>query len=316
MVDFRNKARADFEKARHKALFHDVVSLITQKENSLFAFDEVKHLLSPYGAVYRGIQSVPVDKIVGSEGRYRDFDRHFLPKEDFTRDRWESIDVAHYQNVELPPVILYKIGDFYFVKDGNHRVSVAKEKGIEFIDAEVIELITKAPIEKIDEKELLIAESYNYFLEKTGFDRVYPDEKIKLTNPWSYVVLIDHINTYRYFLSQRKGKEVSMEEAIRDWYENLFKKVVEIIKKHNVLKHFPGRTEADLYIWIMDHWHYLKEKFGDISLEEAVDDFKKKYSRNLLYRLWEIVTSIFRRKEKYEKEENKPESASENKPSS
>ena len=76
----------------------------------------MKHFLSPHGMVYRGIQAIPVENIVGSESRYEDFDKNFLPKQDHTRSRWENIDMAHMKSINLPPISAYKIHDFYFVK--------------------------------------------------------------------------------------------------------------------------------------------------------------------------------------------------------
>src|SRR5207249_10794535 len=113
------------------------------------SFEEVQRALPIHGQVYKGIQQVPLADIVGSVDRYQDFDRHFLPTQSFTRPRWESVDIANLTDVTLPPVQLYRVGDVYFVKDGNHRVSVAKEKGMEFIDAEVIECPTTVPLPNI-----------------------------------------------------------------------------------------------------------------------------------------------------------------------
>jgi hypothetical protein len=90
----------------------------------------------------RGQREVEVRRIVGSVGRYRQFDRNFMPRKASLRDKWERVDRAFVRGEELPPVSLYKIGDAYFVEDGNHRVSVARYQGVEMIDAEVTELLT------------------------------------------------------------------------------------------------------------------------------------------------------------------------------
>ena len=130
----------DFLKARNKALFNELQHFLNPEESKLLSFSEVKDLLKPKGEVYMGMQVVPVSLIVGSEGRYHDFDNHFFPKSMHLKNRWESIDRAHLTDVILPPIILYEIGGLYFVRDGNHRVSVAKAQGVENIDAEVISL--------------------------------------------------------------------------------------------------------------------------------------------------------------------------------
>ncbi len=91
----------------------------------------------------RGIGTVPVAKIVGSVGRTRDFDKAFLPTRASAATRWKRVDRAFYGAEELPPVRLFKVGDEYFVEDGNHRVSVARYQGVEMIDAEVVELLSR-----------------------------------------------------------------------------------------------------------------------------------------------------------------------------
>ncbi|MGB9680902.1 MAG: hypothetical protein ACPLYC_01730, partial [Minisyncoccia bacterium] len=116
----------------------------------------------------------------------------------------------------------------------------------------------------------------------TKFDKVFPNVYIKLTNPWGYITLIEHINTFKYFLSQEEKREVPIEEAVKLWYENIFSKVVELIKKKKLVKYFPNRTSEDLYIWIMDHWHYLKENTKNplIPIERAIEDFES-FQKNL-----------------------------------
>ena len=121
----------DFSKARNKAFFNEIQHLLNPEEAKLISFTDIKKMLKPSNEVYKGMQVVPIKLIVGSEGRYKDFDNHFLPKNNFLKSRWEHVDMAHYQDITLPPVSLYELGGLYFVRDGNHRVSVAKMKGIE-----------------------------------------------------------------------------------------------------------------------------------------------------------------------------------------
>lgn len=269
----RTRARYDFQKARTRAFFNEIFSSLFRKNNELFQFDEVKQLVSPHGMQYRGLQSIPIDKIVGSEGRYQDFDRDFMPISDTVQLRWENLDLASRQNVTLPPISVYKIGEFYFVRDGNHRVSVAKQRGQDFIDAEVVELYTKVPLEHMTEKDLLIADSYHEFLNFTHIDRVVPRAEFKLTNPWGFYRLMEHVQTFHYLISEKEKKPIPWEEGVRRWYHELYAPVVKTIKQKRILKRFPGREAGDLYIWVMDHWHFLKEKFGNIPIEDALDDY-------------------------------------------
>ena len=134
-------AAHDFERAHRKAFISQLISSLKREPNWLLSFEEVKEKLPLKGQHYRGIQQVPISDIVGSVDRYHDFNRAFLPTQTHTRPRWESVDIAALSDVILPPVQLYKVDNVYFVKDGNHRVSVARYQGVETIEADVIEFL-------------------------------------------------------------------------------------------------------------------------------------------------------------------------------
>ncbi len=135
--DLSHRAQADFSRARLKSFLRRVRSIVSGEPRTLLSYDDVRAQLHIGGPIYRGVQTVRVDAIAGSLNRYHQFDRAFLPVENELAARWESVDRAFYRDVGLPPILLYKVGDVYFVVDGHHRVSVAREQGQEFIDAEV-----------------------------------------------------------------------------------------------------------------------------------------------------------------------------------
>ena len=163
----------DFFKARNKALFNTIQHILNPDEATLISFSDVKKLLKPKNEVYKGMQVIPINLIVGSEGRYQDFDNHFFPKSNFLKSRWEHVDMAHYQDVNLPPISVYELGGLYFVRDGNHRVSVAKAQGIEFIDAEVVSLQSEIKLKAGSTKEQMIRQVIEYekrlFYAETNF---------------------------------------------------------------------------------------------------------------------------------------------------
>src|SRR5437870_4346264 len=117
-------AQTDFDRARRKAFLREMTSALSGRPNWLLSFEEISRTLPMKGQVYRGVQQIPVSEIVGSVNRYQDFNREFLPTQSHTRPRWESVDVANLTDVPLPPIQVYKVNSVYFVKDGNHRVSV------------------------------------------------------------------------------------------------------------------------------------------------------------------------------------------------
>jgi hypothetical protein len=138
----------DFVRARHRALAGRVASFFRgeRERGELLSFDEVRRASRANGGLRLGRREVDVSRIVGSVGRYRQFDHNFMPKKASLQDKWKRVDRAFVRGEELPPVRLYKIGDAYFVEDGNHRVSVARYQGVEMIDAEVIEFLTPATV--------------------------------------------------------------------------------------------------------------------------------------------------------------------------
>ncbi|MBO7136797.1 MAG: transcriptional regulator, partial [Spirochaetaceae bacterium] len=152
----------DFYRARNKALFNEIQHFVNQEESHLLSFNDVKQMLKPQNEVYLGMQVVPINLIAGSEGRYYDFDNHFFPKNIHLKTRWERIDEAHLTDVILPPIKLYEIGGLYFVRDGNHRVSVARSKGVECIDAEVVSLKSEIKLKPGMTKAKILKEVINY----------------------------------------------------------------------------------------------------------------------------------------------------------
>jgi hypothetical protein len=230
------------------------------------------------------VKTVRVDQIAGSLNRYHEFDRVFLPKSDQLAQRWQSVNRAFYQEISLPPVVLYKVGQVYFVVDGHHRVSVAREQGQIFIEAEVRECATRVNITpNIRPEDLVILENKVNFLERTSLDRLIPDVNIKLTIPDGFDRMLEHIAVHHYFMGLDLKRDISEEEAIKHWYDTVYLPIIKVIRDTEILKEFPDKTEGDLYLWVLDHQHYLEQEEGHLLKppEEAarnflVGDVKKK----------------------------------------
>jgi hypothetical protein len=257
------RAALDFEQARFKAFFSRLAAFFSGRPLRLLSYEEVREKLHLGGPIYRGVQEVPLEKIVGSLNRYHQFDRAFLPLDDSLAERWQRVAHAFYKEISLPPVVLYKVGDVYFVVDGHHRVSVARQQGQKFIEAEVRECQTRVNITPdLKPEDLEILHEKVHFLERTNLDRLRPEARIKLTIPDGFSRMLEHIAVHRYFMGIDLGRPVSEEEAVTHWYDTVYLPVVEIIRESGILSEFPGRTEGDLYLWVMDHQRYLVEAFG------------------------------------------------------
>jgi hypothetical protein len=267
MSDFDSLSDTDFAAARLRALFGRAVDALSGHRHRLLSFDEVREALHLAGPVYRGVEAVPVDRIVGSLNRYRDFDRRFLPTQSHTQARWHRVNRAWYRDLHLPPVVLYKVGEVYFVVDGNHRVSVARAQGQTHIDAEVRECasrVTLTPDLQPEDIERLGAAVE--FLARTHIDRLLPGVRIEPTILGGYDRLLEHIAVHRYYMGLDQKRDISESEAVLHWYETLYTPVAQIVDESGILEEFPGRTSADMYLWIMDHLHYLRSRPGRQSL--------------------------------------------------
>jgi hypothetical protein len=253
--------KADFARARFKAFLKRVRNLLAGGSQTLLSYDEIKEKLRIGGPIYRGVQTVPLEKIAGSLNRYEQFDRAFLPLQDWLARRWENVDRAFYQDVSLPPVLLYKVGDVYFVVDGHHRVSVGRQQGQQFIEADVRECSTKVNITpdlKVEDLEIL-GEKVE-FLERTALDRIRPKANIKLTIPGGFDRLLEHIAVHRYFMGIDLERDITEQEAVAHWYDKVYLPIVGVIRRSGVLRDFAGKTEGDLYLWVLDRQRELSTK--------------------------------------------------------
>jgi hypothetical protein len=289
-------AKQSFDRARLKAFWNALVSTLTGRSNQLLAWEDVREQLQIGGQIYRGIQSVPLEKIIGSVNRYRDFDRAFLPRQTHTEARWRNISSAYYQEKHLPPVQLYKVGEAYFVLDGNHRVSVAHEQGRAYIDAEVTEAEAPVPVSAdLDARDLQIKGEYAEFLRRTRLDELRPEQEIEFTIAGGYQRLLEHIAVHRYFMGGDLGRYVPEEEAVTHWYDQVYRPLVQIIRREEILKEFPHRTEADLYLWVMEHLHFLREREseGPVTRVRAAKHFAAHYNASLLKRALSVVGGLW-----------------------
>lgn len=276
----------EFNRAKWKGFLETMLGLITGHNMHLLSFDEVARKLNLKDANYLGLREIPLENIVGSTGRYTDFTRHFLPRGSDHRDkeRWRKIYTLAVTGRGFPPIDVYKVDQVYFVKDGNHRVSVARKLGWDTIQAHVTELPTPISLTPdVESDELLIKEECAYFLERTHLDQTRPDSKqhIDFTEPSGYERLLRHIELHRMLLEKERGQPLdddpntSFQLAAADWYDHVYLPMLEAVQQMDVIKHFPGRSESDLYMWLIKHQAALREQhdFDKVDLPESVAEF-------------------------------------------
>ena len=280
-----------YRRSLTRAQLVDLMGAVTGAKTDLVSYDEVANRLRSRQQIEMGTQMVPLSKIVGSVGRYRDFTRTFLPRHGINAERWARVDAVMNSMEGFPPVELYRIGDVYFVRDGNHRVSVARANNLEQIEAYVTEIPTNVLLtqEDFERDQWIIKIERAEFEKETKLDELRPDNDLRLTEPGRYRILLRHIQVHQYFRNlelDRAGSRhrLDWDEGVTSWYDNIYIPVVESIRRHNLLESFPGRTEADLYLWIAYHREQLAKQYdlAPLSAEAAVATFAETHSERAI----------------------------------
>jgi hypothetical protein len=278
------RAREDFDRARSKAFRRAIRSTLTRRSHRLLSLDRVLEVAGLEGKSFGGVHEIPLDKVVGSASaavKGADFDPGFLPINPRLRGRWTRIYKAMVEGDELPPIDVYKLDDAYYVIDGHHRVSVARSLGRAVINARVVEVKTRAPLDpNADGAALLRAAEYSAFLESTQLHRLRPGARLECSRLGRYDEIFKHILGHGYFLGLEKGRAVSLSEAAASWYDNVYVPVMKVIRKHRVLDDLPGWTEADLYVEATRRWLKLSEEGLPSGPDRAVDSLIDQEARS------------------------------------
>lgn len=295
-----SRALEDFRRARGKARLQHFWAAVTGESLDLLRYDEITAKIHTLGHSSKGLNNIPVNAIVGSVNRYQDFDRNFLPLRDNDEERWAKVKAAMTSpgSSGLPPIRVYKIGDAYFVLDGNHRVSIARQMEIKFIEAYVTEIKTRVPLSPDDSPDAIILKAeYSDFLEATKIDKIIPETDFKLTFPGQYPILEEHIRVHRHYMGLEEQRQIPWEEAVLHWYHHVYLPIVEIIREQNFMIEFPEKTETDLYIWILDHQSYMEEALGwfirpDKVASDLLSSHGKRYVRKIIRTFKELGKSL------------------------
>jgi nucleotide-binding universal stress UspA family protein len=254
----------DFRRARQQAALQETLARLQGQSTELLSYEEVYRKLKAAGSAERGLREIPLDAIVGSVGRTTDFTRTFLPRLDSDEQRWAKIkSLVEGAGAGLPPIEVYQIGEAYFVLDGHHRVSVARQTGQTHIQAHVIEVRAKVPLSsEARPDELILKAEYAEFLELTRLDQLRSNVDLSVSVPGQYAKLENHIEVHRYFMEVERDGDAPYHEAVCDWYDRAYLPVVRSFREKGLLRGFPGRTETDLYLWVVEYQRELHEELG------------------------------------------------------
>ena len=272
-------ALEDFRRARRQAATSEILRRLKGQPVNLLSFEEVHQHINAKESHDRGLQRIPIASIIGSVGRYAEFTRDFLPRRSSLQGRWARVKSTFKNLEDMPPIQVYQIGEVYFVLDGNHRVSIASERGATEIRAYVIEICS--PIEitpETDLDSLILAAEYKAFLEHTQLSKLQPKIDLTITSPGRYQIIEGQIEQLQKNHLE-SGEALSFSEAAQLWYQEYYLSVCDIIRTHDMLREFPDRTETDLYVWISQHQERLKDSLGwEIDTENVAIDLVDQYS--------------------------------------
>ena len=214
-----------------------------------------------YDSRVRGVRTVPLDRIVGSVGRYQDFDNRFRLKQKAPSERLQRVKTAMREGHPLPPVKLYQIKDGFYVLDGNHRIAAAKELGHDEILAHIVEFV---PTENTLQNVL--------YRERANFaDQAKLPREIQLTEIGQYELLAGQIRDHQTHLAARDQQAVGFEAAAQDWYKTIYRPLCSIIQRGRLIEAFPDRTVDDLYLYISQHqWYEGRQRQYGIGIDKLI----------------------------------------------
>lgn len=244
----RADAEHDFLRARRRQVLARLSAWLRREQddiNIMLPFDEVVEALGKRGETRLGLMLIPIESIVGSVDKTRDFDRWFRPTSGRVRARWERLAVATRRGEEIPPIDVYRIGDLHFVSDGHHRVSVACALGLSQLEANVTQVNTKIDPAGIRFRGDLIVKDYRrIFLDRvplTGEAR----DAIRMNDPWNYAELGEHIEAWGFRLMQDEGEFLDRPTVARRWYTDEFLPAVRMLSEADLIGE---HTQAESYL--------------------------------------------------------------------
>ncbi len=283
----------DFRDARRRGALENIWSTLTGSAKYLIQFQQVEEQLQYEQAAKLGLVDVPLDAIVGSVSRPSDFTRKFFPREAVDPGRWQRVKKVMDQAIR--PIEVYQIDQTYFVLDGNHRVSVARQRGMTHIPAYVTKIESSVPLTPEDDiEDLIIKNQQVRFRKQTGLDRLRPDLEFATSFPGAYRQLTEQISTHQISLNSQRRSESSFHDAAKSWAEDVYLPVLQTVSQSGLLRDFPDRTPTDLYIWLTGYQKELSEKFGwEIKPAAAVDSLAAAYSERLAQRWRRLRRKVF-----------------------
>ena len=229
----------DFQSARQRGAVQEILARFTGRSTQLLSYEEVAEKLKLHARTERGVQHIPLDAIVGSVGRNTEFTRSFLPRRAGDRERWANVKAVFMDmstGATLPPIEVYKVGEVYFVVDGNHRVSIARQEKFTTIEARVIEFKTDIKLTPdVQPDELIIKAEYAEFIDTTRITDLRPNVDLSMTTCCQYDKLMHEICVQEVLLEKERKSGIPFQDAVSAWYDTIYIPLAEAIRDRGLL---------------------------------------------------------------------------------
>jgi nucleotide-binding universal stress UspA family protein len=288
-------ATGDFRRARRRAEVEMILGRLRGRPAHLVCYSDVHDLVTTSTGQYLGVQDIPLHAVVGSLGRCSDYTRGFLPLRDSDESRWARVSQAVTGSKRLPAIQVYGVSQIYLVADGHHRVSIARQRGMTHIRAQVYEVRTRVPLAPdVQIRDLAAKAAYAHFLERTRLDEARPHADLSMTIAGGYPLLDTQIEAHRHRMSTDPSQPIAMEDVVGSWYDTIYLPQLEVIRDSGMVRELPGRTETDLYVWSCEHRAIVSQALGwAIDAKLAVEDLVRQHSTRPQRRFVRLAERVF-----------------------
>lgn len=258
----------------------------------LISYDEVQSELRSHRYTFRGLHTIELESVVGSQGRWRDFSRDFQASPQHRQRLHRLAEAA--PEVQERPIEVYRLDQVYFVRDGHHRVALARSRGQKRIEALVTEVEVRAPLTaEMEQEQVVLAAQLSHFLQLTNLDCHAPSSDFSVNRPGLHEVLLQHIEVHRYYLGCQHHRAFEIVESAASWHDLVYLPVQQALQLAGAAREFPQRTPVELYLWVAYHREQSREQGQELADLEVARGLVEQFSERPGIRIWKRFRRVF-----------------------
>ena len=258
----------------------------------LMSYDEVQSELRSHRYSFRGLQSIELEAVVGSQGRWRDFSRDFQAAPHHLL-RLQRLAEAG-PEVHERPIEVYRLDQVYFIRDGHHRVALARSRGQARMEALVTDVEVRAPLTaEMEQEQVMLAAQLSHFLQQTNLDRHAPQSDLAVSRPGLHEVLLQHIEVHRYYLGCQHHRAFELAESAASWHDLVYLPVQQALQLAGAAREFPQRTPVELYLWVAYHREHSRDQGQELADLEVARGLVEQFSERPGISIWKRFRRVF-----------------------